>query len=350
MRVTQSMLSANSLRHIQNSYKNLGKLEEQLTTGKKVSRPSDDPVVAMKGMRYRSQVVEVEQFNRNLSEVYNWMDNGDAALDEVNSVMQRIRELTSQASNDSYETSQRQAIASEVKQLRVHLESLANTKVNNKYIFNGSDTSGKPVDLSKIDQEIDIATINEGNAKGYTLYAEDGTQLLWNDTSGAFIDTKGTKVEVPVTGEYVAKEVGAVSVNQRDVDVEVTKGVNLNVNITPQNVFSLDFFSDIGKLVTALESPETKGEDLSEFLEVLDGHVDNIISERAELGARYNRVEMVESRLSSQEIIAKSTMSENEDIDAEKTIIELTSQETLHRASLAVGSRIIQPSLIDFLR
>ncbi len=350
MRVTQSMLSANSLRHIQNSYKNLGKLEEQLTTGKKVSRPSDDPVVAMKGMRYRSQVVEVEQFNRNLSEVYNWMDNGDAALDEVNGVMQRIRELTNQAANDTYETNQRQAIASEVKQLRVHLESLANTKVNNKYIFNGSDTSAKPVDLSKVDKEIDLSTITVENAKDYALFAQDGKQLLWNDISGGFVDSNGTKVEVPVTGEYVAKEIGAVSVNQRDVDMEVTKGVNLNVNITPQNVFSLDFFSDLGDLVNTLESPEATGKDVSEFLGKLDGHVDQIISERAELGARYNRVEMVESRLLSQEIIAKSTMSENEDIDAEKTIIELTSQETLHRASLAVGAKMIQPSLIDFLR
>ncbi|WP_282154551.1 flagellar hook-associated protein FlgL [Cytobacillus gottheilii] len=350
MRVTQSMLSANSLRHIQNSYKNLGKLEEQLTTGKKVSRPSDDPVVAMKGMRYRSQVVEVEQFNRNLSEVYNWMDNGDAALDEVNSVMQRIRELTVKASNDTYEEKQRQAIASEVDQLRNHLESIANTRVNNKYIFNGSDTSGKPVDLSKIDQEVDLSTIDSNNAKDYALFAEDGTQLLWNDISGGFIDASGAKVEVPVTGDYIAKEVGAVSVNQKDVNIEVSKGVNLNVNITPQNVFSLDFFSDLGKLVSDLKSPETTGDDLSKSIGVLDGHVDKIISERAELGARYNRVEMVESRLSSQEIIAKSTMSENEDIDAEKTIIELTSQETLHRASLAVGAKIIQPSLIDFLR
>ncbi|PMY01329.1 flagellar hook-associated protein FlgL, partial [Pseudomonas sp. MPR-R5A] len=94
MRVTQSMLSHNSLRHIQNSYQKMGKLEEQLLTGKKVNRPSDDPVAAMKGINYRSQVVQVEQYQRNLGEVYNWMDNTEAALDEVNKVMQRIRDLT----------------------------------------------------------------------------------------------------------------------------------------------------------------------------------------------------------------------------------------------------------------
>lgn len=350
MRVTQSMLSNNSLRHIQNSFRSMGKLEEQLTTGKKVNRPSDDPVVAMKGMRYRSQVVEVEQFQRNLSEVYNWMDNADAALNEVNSVMQRVRELTVQASNDSYEEKQRQSIASELKQLRVHLESIANTKVNNKYIFNGSDTSGKPVDLAKVDETVDLGTIEAGNAGKYSLFTESGEQLLWNEFKGTYVGKDGSEVNVPVTGDYIAKEIGAVAVNSNNVDIEVSKGVQLNVNIKPQNVFSLNFFSDLKDLIDKMESPESSGEDLNKFLGTLDSHIDKIISERAELGARYNRVEMVESRLMSQEIIAKQTMSENEDIDAEKVIIDLTSQETLHRAALAVGAKIIQPSLIDFLR
>ncbi|MDQ0269092.1 flagellar hook-associated protein FlgL [Cytobacillus purgationiresistens] len=350
MRVTQSMISNNSLRHIQNSYQKLGKLEEQLITGKKVNRPSDDPVVAMKGMRYRSQVVEVEQFQRNLGEVYNWMDNTEAALDEVNTVMQRIRELTVKASTDSYDASQRNNIASEIKQLRTHLESIANTKVNNKYIFNGTDTSGKPVDLSKIDQSIDITTIDKNNAKDYILFSESGQQLLWDESAEAFKGKDGSSVGIPVTGDFVAKELGAVSVNTESVNIEVSKGINLEVNTKPQGVFSLDLFTDLGKLISALESPDTSGADLTNQIDVIDGHMNKVITETAEIGAKYNRVEMVENRLLSQEIIAKSTMSQNEDIDAEKVIIELTSQEALHRAALAVGARIIQPSLVDFLR
>ncbi len=80
------------------------------------------------------------------------------------------------------------------------------------------------------------------------------------------------------------------------------------------------------------------------------GHIDALASERAELGARVNRAEMIENRLLDQEITAKKIMSENEDIDFEEAIIELVIQESLHSAALAVGARIIQPSLLDFLR
>lgn len=104
MRVTQSMLAHNSLGHIHKGYNNLGNIMDQLSTGKKITRASQDPVVAMNGMRYRTQVTEVEQFKRNLSEVYNWMESADSALDTSTQAMHRIRELAIQASNDTYES------------------------------------------------------------------------------------------------------------------------------------------------------------------------------------------------------------------------------------------------------
>src|SRR5690606_18096233 len=99
-----------------------------------------------------------------------------------------------------------------------------------------------------------------------------------------------------------------------------------------------------------LEDPDVTGEDLTKFLDNFDKHIDNFVSERAELGARVNRAEMIESRLMEQEVIAKRIMSDNEDADMERVIIDLTTQEVIHRAALAAGARIIQPTLLDFLR
>ena len=82
----------------------------------------------------------------------------------------------------------------------------------------------------------------------------------------------------------------------------------------------------------------------------MDIGINNIVNARAELGARMNRLELVENRLSEQEVIATQTMSQNEDIDYAKAITELITQESLHRAALSAGARIIQPSLVDFLR
>ncbi len=286
------------LRQISKSYESMAKTQEQLTTGKKISRPSDDPVVAMKGMTYRTNLTEVEQYKRNLSEAYNWMDNSDDALDKATSVMQRIRELTVQASNGTYEESQTGMIGKEIEQLKEHLVSIANTQVAGKYIFNGNDTTNKPVDLNKTP---------------------------------------------------------SVSDNGNTVNLELSQGIEVAVNINPKNVFThtasspeSGLFGDINELKKALEG--TSGQDISGFLDKLDSHINNLVAERAELGARYNRVELIDARVGEQEVIANRILSDNEDADIERVITDLKMQESLHRAALGVGSRIMQPTLMDFLR
>ncbi len=193
MRVTQMMLSTSSLRHINQGYNRLATIQDQLATGKKITRASQDPVVAMKGMRYRTQVTEVEQFKRNLSEAYNWMETADAALDQGTETLRRIRELATQAANDSYNAEERANIAKEIQQLRDHLQSLGNTKNSNKYIFNGTDTTNPPViDLNQMNlgleklfdpatqlKELDL--IYDG--KMFKHVGTDGVNQIFQDAS-----------------------------------------------------------------------------------------------------------------------------------------------------------------------
>nr|WP_255688861.1 flagellar hook-associated protein FlgL [Pontibacillus sp. HN14] len=292
IRVTQSMLTNNMLSNMSKSYEQMGKYQEQLSTGKKISRPSDDPVVAMKGMNYRSQLTEIEQFQRNIGEVHNWMNNSDAALDKTTKALQRLRELAVQASNDTYETGQRENIAEEVKQLKAHLKDLANTKVNNKYIFNGTNTSEPPV------------TVNVG----------DGSL--------------------------------SKNFNQEFVNMEVSAGTKLNVNVDGNKVFGKDLFANVDQFIDNLSS----GEGLEESIAAIDRNINDVVNTRADLGARMNRVELVEDRLSSQEVMANRILSDNEDAELEKVITKLKTQESVHRAALSVGARIIQPTLMDFLR
>ncbi|KHF39622.1 flagellar hook-associated protein FlgL [Halalkalibacter okhensis] len=290
MRVTQMMLSQSSLRHINQGYDRLATIQDQLASGKKITRASQDPVVAMKGMRYRSQVTEVEQFKRNLAEAYNWMDTTDSALDQGTQALARIRELATQAANDSYTPEERANMAKEVAQLREHLESIANSKNSNKYIFNGMNTTTAPV------------------------------------------------------------QDGEVTTNNQPVEIELMKGVSVQVNVNAGNVFTNELFDDIKALEASLQDENASGEELSGFIDTLFGHINNFVAERAELGARVNRVEMMENRLMEQEVIAKRIMSNNEDAEMEEVIIDLMTQESVHRAALSAGARIIQPTLMDFLR
>jgi flagellar hook-associated protein 3 FlgL len=301
MRVTQSMLTNNSMRNLSSSYARMGQLQDQLATGKKITKPSDDPVVAMKGMFYRSNLTSIEQYKRNLSELYLWMDNSEAGIDQANQGLQRVRELTLQGMNGTLSEEDKKAVAVEIEQIKKDLVGVAETKVAGRYIFHGTDIGNSP--------------IKNGNPA-------DGTapQVADNLTSA-------------VIGSY---------------NVEVSQGVSLKANVNPGNVFSQKLFDTVHNIQKALESGDTDALDTE--LGNLDDVMETLSAERSELGARYNRLEMIDDRLGQQEVVANRILSDNEDADIERVITDLKTQESVHRAALGVGARIIQPTLMDFLR
>lgn len=286
MRVTQSMLSNNMLRNLSNNYNKMGKLQDQLTTQKRITRPSDDPVVAMLGLGYRDSLNKVQQYSRNVSEATNWLDSTDDAISQGVKVLQRIRELTVQASNGTYEEGQRGAIAVEVDQLKKQLETIAQTQVGGKYIFNGENTN-----------------------------------------------------KAPAAGNF----------SYGDIELEIFDGIKLNVNTKGSELFK-SVFNTLDSLKSKLEDKTASDTDISGFLDTLDSEIDHFLKIQADVGAKQNRVDMMKDRLSSQETIATEIMSKNEDVEIEKVITELITQESVQRAALSVGARIIQPSLVDFLR
>lgn len=99
VRVTQTMLNNNMMRNLSNSMGRMDKLQEQLSSGMKFSRPSDDPVAASRAMFYRSSLIENEQFQRNVNEAQSWMELSDKSLEEAGSILQRVRELAVASGN-----------------------------------------------------------------------------------------------------------------------------------------------------------------------------------------------------------------------------------------------------------
>ncbi|MGO1101499.1 flagellar hook-associated protein FlgL [Priestia megaterium] len=293
MRVTQGMLAANSLKQISNSYNKLETLQNQLSTGKKITRPSDDPIVATKGMAYRSNLSEVNQYKRNLTEAQSWFDSSESGLEQVNSILQRTKELVVQGLNGTNESDDRQAIAREIEQLKLDYMQVGNTQVAGNYIFNGVN--------------VGVAPISE-NASG-------------------MIES---------------------NINLDPFSVEVSKGIQLRVNIHPENIFGQGAFDLMNNVQTAFEQNDVNS--LKDLSTQVDTQLSTLLAERSELGARSNRLELIENRLDSQEITATKMLSNNEDADIEKVITDLTVQESVHRAALGVGAQIIQPTLLDFLR
>ncbi|MFC7685728.1 flagellar hook-associated protein FlgL [Ureibacillus sp. GCM10028918] len=333
MRVTQSMLSNNMLRNLSNSYGKMSELQNQITTGKKITKPSQDPVVAIKGMSYRTDLNKVEQFDRNISQVYSWLDSSDDALGQVGDAMTRVKELAVQAANDTNTVDDRKKIQIEINQIRTQIQDVANTKVADKYIFSGTNTH-KPVYVEAVGDD----------GKSYRVLNQ--VQLDNNGNQTYPVDADGNPITLtdPITSADGA------------VKMEVFDGIQLQVNTSN----AVDLFKKVDELMSkiSIALEEADGEEIGNFLGGLADGTDDTLSEvqnkvlenRADVGARQNRVEMMESRLSTHRINVTEQMSKNEDIDYEEAITNMITQESIHNAALSVGSKIIQATLVDFLR
>ncbi|WP_050616462.1 flagellar hook-associated protein FlgL [Bacillus testis] len=296
MRVTQSMISNNTLRHISDSYSKLAQLDEQISTGKKFSKPSDDPVAAMRAMGYRSDLNNIQQYQQNIGEVKTWVDSTDDALNQAVLALQKIRELTVEASNGSLESNQRSYVATEIEQLKEQIGNIADTQIGGKFIFNGVNTQKAPT--------------KDGFYEGST--------------------------------------------DQQSINLEVFPGITLPLNTPGKDLFQeLTANGDndpLQSLINDLKDTNSSESTISGHLSEIDKQIDKFLTARANVGAKQNRVELMDDRLNSQEVISTQILSDNENVEVEKVIMDLTMQEAVHRAALGVGAKIMQPSLMDFLR
>ncbi|WJQ81127.1 flagellar hook-associated protein FlgL [Brevibacillus brevis] len=293
MRVTQSMLNSNMLRNVNNSMGNMDRLQEQLSSGKKTSKPSDDPVLATRAMYYRSALMENDQYVRNVDEAESWMGATDSALDDVGNVLKRVQELMVASGNDDLSVEDRKVMASEIVELKNHLGTVANQTINGRYIFAGTDTDKPPYDVA----------------------------------TGQFTNT-----------------------NNSQINVEISQNTYTAINIDAQKVFNSPATNNIFMIMDKVISNLQTGVSSMPLMNDVKGQFENVLTERAALGARVNRIELVQERLANSEVNITALKSKNEDVDEAEAITQLKTQENVHRAALSAGARIIQPSLLDFLR
>lgn len=312
VRVTQSMLSSNMLRNLNSSYGKMSKMQDQLTSGMKIVRASDDPVVAVKGMQYRTQLDKIGQFQRNMNEAEAWLDTTDTALDQIGTSLNRVKELVVQAANDTNTADERAKIKLEIDQIKEQLQDVANTQIGGKYIFSGTHTQ-KPLFVNgEINPDLEDVTADPPLVTGAT---------------------------------------GAVK-------MEVFDGIQLTVNTNDAAGIFIKTTDILDQISEALEDPTSTGGEIGNLLGGLadgtnttlaDAQV-QVLNIRADVGARQNRVELMTNRLDIQEINVTKQKSDNEDVDYAETITQMATQESIHQAALSVGAKIIQQTLVDFMR
>lgn len=409
MRVTQSMLSSTMLRNLGNSYNKMGQWQEQLSTGSKLLRPSDDPVGVTKAMNYRTQLTQNAQYDTNLDTATKWLDTTDTALDSVGKAMTRVQELITQAANDTNQTVDREKMLVEIKQIHEEIKDLANTKIGDDYIFSGTrtnepayvdtavtetgytDAAGNAVALKESYTQKDgstvttyrnaagilqatvtttaatppVTTVTDGDGKAATgpinIVDENGATVLTIDNaSGA---ESGTATPGTPTTE-TKKMPQYLDGMKSSANIEIYNDILLGVNTTEaKKMFSKldDVFKQIEHVLTGDANDATYGDKIGALLggtnsaadknyTTIQGSIDLILSNRAEVGAKQNRVDMMSDRLALQKETLTKQQSNVEDVEFEEAITNLITQESIHRAALSVGGRIIQQTLVDFIR
>jgi flagellar hook-associated protein 3 FlgL len=300
MRITDSMISRSVLSDLNQVDFMLSRTQRKLSSGKEITRPSDDPFLAGRAITLRSSIEETRQYQRNTSEANAWASVTEVALSRITESVHRARELVVKAASDSSGPTARAAIAVEMENLIESIKQEANASYSGRYVFSGTASNVKPY--------------GTGDA-----YAGD-------------------------TG-MVAREVGP--------------GVALNVNVLGSEVLGsgqaagddklLDVMRDVVDHLrggTTADAEALRGTDLARF----SANLDALTGVRARVGAIVNRLETAEGRLMELEEAGLKLLSDVEDADMARTLVDYTMQQSVYQSALKAGANIVQASLLDFLR
>ncbi|OUM97586.1 MAG: hypothetical protein BAA04_03395 [Firmicutes bacterium ZCTH02-B6] len=295
MRVTNQMIARGLLANLNNHLQRMEQLHVQLSSGKRLRFPSDDPAATSVAMRLQTGLVQTRQHRANLDAALSWLEATDSALNELTEVLHRAKELAVYGASDTLPQDAREALAKEVDQLFQHAIDIANTRHGGLYIFSGNQTLQQPYTYDPA-------------ATGAPMYRGDAGERKY----------------------------------------EFADGVTVAVNVPGNGVFDpiLDALVDLRDALNAGEGDRLGGE----VTEGLDDALDNLLRVRADVGARINRMVLARTRLDELELNFEQLLSNTEDVDIARAIVDLKVSENAYRAALAAGARIIQPSLLDFLR
>jgi flagellar hook-associated protein 3 FlgL len=292
-RVTERSISAKVMLGLQGNLAKVGKYQEQLSTGKQITRASDSPGGTLAAMQLRTDSRTFDQYSRNADDGMAWLGTIDSALTGAIDQVHRVRDLviSGMSSGSAGSVDAREAIAVEVDNIRQSLIGVANTKYLDRPVFGG-------------------------NTAGLQAYDSDGNYI---GDDGAVMRSVGdnSKVKVNATGPEAFGTGGAAL-------FDVLKTISSDLRGNPEG--------------------------LAADLKNLDDSGIAIQTRLSDVGARYGRVEYMQQASIDRLLNLKTELSDVEDIDLPKTITEMQLQQAAYQASLAATAKVIQPSLVDFLR
>ena len=297
-RVNLESFISTTLANVQKSTSNMSKLQEQISTGKKVNRASDDPAGARKILSLRSEDLKLDQYATNIQTATQALDYNASVLSSTSDILQRVTELTMQGVSDSTDQNGRTIIANEINQLLETVMQSANAKRLGRYVFAGTETTTVPFVPSR--------------------------------------NSSGNISSVAYNG------------NRETIEYNVGPNTNTVVNLTGDEVFvSPKLFDTIISIRDNLSDGAITF--AREELDNLDNASKNILNSIAKAGGTASTLELTGNRITDTRLSLQEVLASSESADIAELVLKLTEQQSIFEASLASGSYIFKTSILNYL-
>ena len=406
IRISSQQIFSGGINRLQELNTSLNNTQQQISTGKRVNKPSDDPVAAARILKLDQELSRVETYQRNVDLADNRLKQEESALSSSIDVIQRIRELTVQAGNGSLSPNDRRSISSELEERLGQLANIANTRdASGEYIFSGFQGS-----VQTFKQDPDGSWTYQGDEGQRVLEIDDGVTVPISDNGKDIF----VKVPAAVTGEHsnVATANAGISgvkvVSEADlsaaysggfpddISIQIDAGGTIiatdsqggNPPVVPStyqsgepfvvagveasitdaapgagDVFTLKInekqsvFGTIENLISGLSSIDKTDPDgqaayddlIANSLINLDNAQESIILKQTELGGRMNAVESTKTFLDDSSVYSNEIRSQLQDVDYAEAISNLSFQSFVLQAAQQSFAQVSQLSLFDRL-
>jgi flagellar hook-associated protein 3 FlgL len=302
-RITNQMAAQTTLAGIESALDRLDTTQQELSTGKSINQPSDNPSGTALTLQLNNDLSNLTSYNNNVTDGTGWTTAQTSALSDITNAVQRVQELVQEAANGSENQQDMSSAADEVNQLIDEIKQDANTQYNGQYVFSGTATTTQPYQSGSNDAYA-------GNSNTVTRQIGPGTSLTVSaDLSGVL--GNGQTVSGQPAGD------GQLLNTLRNVVDDMQSG----------NTSSLS------------------GTDLTD----LGNNLNSLLGLSADVGSTTDRLQMASSRIASLQNSATDTLSNTQDADMAQTEINFSTQQAALTAALQAGASIVQESLMNFL-
>ena len=310
MRITNSSMIRNHMYDVQQGLQRVDNLNRQLDSGKQINRVSDDPHKAVKIMNLNNEIKYVEKHNQNVEEVVGWMNNTDANLEEFENLLVDIKDGLLKVGNGTYSDEEMRAIQAELNEKLKALGETLNTTHGGRYMFGGTAVDEPPILIEE----------------------KDGVVTLKLNPN----------------------------INDEDLKAEISDGISMDYNISATEIFNkdgknyLNSINDLSKLMNdianGVDVEDNKKELLGNVKKDIDDFFNRTVDTRTKFGVKVNTAEKIKDLNDENILNMKGVLSLEQDVDYVNKFIELKSAELVYNASIQVGAKLIQPSILDYLR